>query len=91
MDKVGPAHRYNTPVYRKGAIDHVGVLHGDLILVASGDLTMGGQTNPDGTIAIGDFDHNEADSLGNAVLTKPNPLAGYIELARQIASTGIKR
>src|SRR5690242_12208361 len=80
LNAVGPAHRYNTPVYRRGAIDHAGVLHGSLILVGSGDLTMGGRTNPDGTIAFTNFDHNEADSLGNAVLTKPNPLAGYIEL-----------
>jgi D-alanyl-D-alanine carboxypeptidase len=90
MNEVGPTHRYNTPVYRQGTIDKYGVLHGDLILVASGDLTMGGRTNPDGSIAIGDFDHNEANDLGNAILTKPNPLAGYAELAHQIAAAGIK-
>ena len=67
-----------------------GVLHGNLILEASGDLTMGGRTNPDGTIAVSDYDHNEADSLGNAVLTAPNPLAGYIKLARQVAAAGVK-
>jgi D-alanyl-D-alanine carboxypeptidase len=90
LNEVGPAHRYDTPVYRQGAIDCGGVLKGDLILVASGDLTMGGRTNPDGSIAFSGYDHNEADSLGNAVLTKPNPLAGYEELARQIAGSGIK-
>jgi D-alanyl-D-alanine carboxypeptidase len=90
MNEVGPTHSYNTPVYRQGALDKNGVLHGDLILVASGDLTMGGRTNPDGTIAIGDFDHNEANDLGNAVLTKPDPLAGYAKLAQQVASAGIK-
>ncbi len=37
-----------------------------------------------------DFDHNEADSLGNATLTSPNPLAGYIELAQQVAKSGVK-
>ena len=58
--------------------------------VASGDLTMGGRTNPDGTIAVTDYDHNEADSLGNAQLTKPDPLAGYAALARQVAASGIK-
>ena len=67
------------------------MLHGNLVLVASGDLTMGGRTNPDGTIAFSGFDHNEADSLGNAVLTAPDPLAGYAELARQVAAAGIKR
>lgn len=89
MDKVGPDHRYNTPVYRQGKVNSHGVLDGDLIIVASGDLTMGGRTNPDGTVAYSFFDHNEADGLGNAILTKPDPLAGYKELARQVAASGI--
>jgi PBP4 family serine-type D-alanyl-D-alanine carboxypeptidase len=91
LNEIGPDHTYDTPVYRTGTIDSAGVLHGNLVLVASGDLTMGGRTNPDGTIAISDFDHNEADSLGNAVLTEPDPLAGYAELARQVAAAGIKK
>jgi len=90
LNQVGPDHRYNTPVYRRGELNGAGVLQGDLVLVASGDLTMGGRTNPDGTIAVANFDHNEADSLGNATLTKPNPLAGYIELAQQVAKSGVK-
>jgi D-alanyl-D-alanine carboxypeptidase/D-alanyl-D-alanine-endopeptidase (penicillin-binding protein 4) len=88
MDKVGPGHRYNTPVYRQGKVNQ-GVLDGDLIIVASGDLTMGGRTNPDGTVAYTVFDHNEANELGNAVLSKPDPLAGYKALARQVAASGI--
>jgi D-alanyl-D-alanine carboxypeptidase len=89
LNQVGAEHRYKTPVYGRGKLDRAGVLHGDLILAASGDLTMGGRTQPDGTIAITDFDHNEADTLGNAVLTAPNPLAGYIALAQQLAGLGI--
>ncbi len=90
LNQVGPGHRYNTPIFRQGAIDGAGVLNGNLILDASGDLTMGGRTNPDGSIAVSEYDHNEADSLGNAVLTAPNPLAGYTALARQVAKAGIK-
>jgi len=90
LNQVGPKHTFNTPIYRHGPISDRGVLRGDLILVASGDLTMGGRTNPDGTIAVSDFDHNEANSLGNAELTKPDPLAGYAALAHQIAASGIK-
>jgi len=90
LDAVGPNKTYDTPVYRTGAVSN-GVLRGNLVLVASGDLTMGGRTNPDGSIAVSDWDHNEADSLGNAVLTSPNPLAGYQKLAQQVRSAGIRR
>ncbi|HEY1682802.1 MAG TPA: D-alanyl-D-alanine carboxypeptidase [Candidatus Tumulicola sp.] len=91
LNAVGPNHTYDTPIYRTGTIDGGGVLHGNLIVVASGDLTMGGRLNPDGTIAVSDWDHNEADGLGNAILTKPNPLAGYARLAQAIRAAGIKR
>ena len=90
LNQIGPDHTFDTPIYRHGLINDRGVLQGDLILVASGDLTMGGRTNPDGTIAVSDFDHNEANSLGNAQLTKPDPLAGYATLAHQIVASGIK-
>jgi D-alanyl-D-alanine carboxypeptidase len=55
LNAVGPNHTYDTPVYRTGAIDGNGVVHGNLIVVASGDLTMGGRTNPDGTIAVSNW------------------------------------
>lgn len=90
LDQVGPDHTYDTPVYKQGTLAG-GVLNGNLVLVASGDLTMGGRTNPDGSIAVTDEDHNEADSLGNAVLSAPDPLAGYKALARQVAAAGITR
>nr|WP_294501335.1 D-alanyl-D-alanine carboxypeptidase [uncultured Rhodopila sp.] len=89
VNQIGPDYRYNTPVFQLGDIASDGILHGNLVLVASGDLTMGGRTNPDGTIAVPDFDHNEADSLGNATLAAPDPLAGYKALAHQVAQHGI--
>ncbi len=91
LNAVGPGHTYDTPVYRTGSIDRSGALRGNLIVVASGDLTMGGRTNPDGSIAVSNWDHNEAEGLGNAILTKPNPLAGYDKLARSVRAAGIKR
>ncbi|HEX3969649.1 MAG TPA: D-alanyl-D-alanine carboxypeptidase [Edaphobacter sp.] len=91
MNEIGPAHTYDTPVYRRGMLTPRGVLQGDLILVASGDITMGGRTNPDGTVAYGNFDVNEANALGNANLTAPDPLAGYAALAQQVAHSGIKQ
>jgi D-alanyl-D-alanine carboxypeptidase/D-alanyl-D-alanine-endopeptidase (penicillin-binding protein 4) len=90
LNQIGPDYHYDTPVYRQGSVDQAGVLQGDLILAASGDLTMGGRTNPDGSIAFTYLDHNEANTLGNAVLTAPDPLAGYTVLARQIAAAGIR-
>lgn len=88
LTAIGPRHEFVTPVHRRGPVAN-GVLSGNLILVASGDLTMGGRENPDGTIAISDLDHNEANALGNAQLTTPNPLAGYEALAKQVAASGI--
>jgi D-alanyl-D-alanine carboxypeptidase/D-alanyl-D-alanine-endopeptidase (penicillin-binding protein 4) len=85
----GSDHRFETPILRDGEVDSSGVLDGDLILVASGDLTMGGRRNPDGTIAYTDFDHNDANAVGGAILTKPDPLAGLDDLAEQVAAAGI--
>jgi hypothetical protein len=45
----------------------------------------------DGTIAVSNYDHNEADTLGNAVLTASDPLAGYKAIAAQVAAAGITR
>lgn len=91
MNEVGPEHTTTTPIHIQGTVGEGGVLDGDLILVATGDLTMGGRTLPNGQIAISNFDHNEANSLGNAVLTTPNPIQGYTSLAQQVAAAGITR
>src|SRR3712207_3770684 len=42
LDDLGFDHRFQTPVYARGEVKD-GALSGDLVLVASGDLTMGGQ------------------------------------------------
>lgn len=90
LDKLGAGERFKTPVFRNGEID-AGDLKGDLILVAKGDLTMGGRDNGNDTVAITDFDHNDANNLGGAILTKPDPLAGLDKLASQVAASGIRR
>ncbi|MCX5408795.1 D-alanyl-D-alanine carboxypeptidase/D-alanyl-D-alanine-endopeptidase [Streptomyces sp. NBC_00335] len=87
---LGPGHRFVTPLYavgeRRGA-----TLTGDLALVAQGDLTMGGRTRPDGTVAFTDLDHTYADDVPGATLTPQNPLAGIDLLARQVRDSGITR
>lgn len=88
LNALGTEYRSVTTVHKDGEIQN-GTIKGNLVLVASGDLTMGGRTLPNGEIAFTNFDHNEANSLGNAILSKPNPLAGYQLLAKQIKDSGI--
>lgn len=91
LEVLGPDYRFETPVYRRGEIADDGELDGDLILVASGDLTFGGRTTSDGRIAFADNDHTYANGNDKAELTEPDPLAGIKELAKQIAASGIRR
>jgi D-alanyl-D-alanine carboxypeptidase/D-alanyl-D-alanine-endopeptidase (penicillin-binding protein 4) len=90
LNALGANHRFTTPVYRHGSVDATGTLHGDLILVASGDLTMGGRVLPDGSVAFTNFDHNDANNLGTAILTPQDPLHGLDVLARQVRASGIR-
>ncbi len=89
LNEIGPDHLFVTPIYKEGEVDGAGVIDGNLYLVASGDISMGGRTKANGEFAITNFDHNEANALGNAQLTKPNPLKGYKAIAEQIAAAGI--
>ena len=91
LEALGPRHRFVTPIHRRGSVDRDGVLRGDLVLVASGDLTLGGRTTRRGTVAFTAFDHTESNSLGSAILTRPDPLAGIRALARQVAASGVRR
>lgn len=90
MDVLGASYRFETPVYARGKIDSQGHLKGDLILVASGDLTMGGRTTVDGKIAYTRGDHTYANYGGLTELTQTDPMAGLKDLARQISALGIK-
>lgn len=86
---LGPDFTFKTPVYRHGDIDK-GRLRGDLILVASGDLTLGGRTGKDGVLAFKDHDHTYANGNPQAELTDTDPLAGLKALARQVKDAGIR-
>lgn len=91
LDELGADYRFETPVFLRGTLKEDGELQGDLILRASGDLTMGGRTLPDGRIDFRDSDHTYASGGTDTQLTVPDPLAGLHELAKQIAAAGIKR
>jgi len=88
----GADHKFETPVYRRGEVKE-GRLHGDLVLVAQGDLTLGGRTSADGKMAFKDHDHIYANfpSGHESEVTDTDPLAGLTALARQVKQAGIKR
>lgn len=88
LDDLGFDHRFETPVYAQGEITD-DTLTGDLVLVASGDLTMGGRTTTDGSVAFTSIDHTYANDVPGATLTSEDPLAGLDEIANQIYKSGI--
>jgi len=87
---LGPGFRYRTPVYRTGEIDSQGTLHGDLVLVASGDPNLSQRVAPDGTLGFENEDH-AYDGSAETKAVPGDPLAVLRDLAGQIAKTGIKR
>jgi D-alanyl-D-alanine carboxypeptidase/D-alanyl-D-alanine-endopeptidase (penicillin-binding protein 4) len=88
---LGPDFRFRTPVVRRGHVDGEGVLHGDLILIASGDLCLGGRAGADGTLLFEDNDHIYSGGSNLATLVPADPLGGLDELARGVLTSGIKR
>jgi len=92
-DTMGPSTRLTTPVYATAPVVD-GVLHGDAILVASGDLALGGRgamhDRVDDAFDATGIDHVYADIAPNARKVNDDPLAGLDDLARQIAAKGVK-
>ena len=91
LDGYGPDYRFKTPIYRTGALNK-GVVEGDLVMVASGDLSLGLREKPDGTMAFANapkFDHTYANAAPEVDLVG-DPLAGLNELARQARDAGVR-
>ena len=85
---IGPDHRFTTPVYMTGS--RAGsTVEGNLVLVRSGDLSLGGRTTPDGSIAWTNLDHTDANVIPGATLTPEDPLAGILDLPAQVRAAGI--
>lgn len=91
LEALGPDHRFVTPVYAVGDLGSSGELDGILVLVARGDLTMGGRTLPDDTIEFTNIDHGDANALEGAILTATHPCAGLDALASQVKGSGIRK
>jgi D-alanyl-D-alanine carboxypeptidase/D-alanyl-D-alanine-endopeptidase (penicillin-binding protein 4) len=89
----GSDYEFHTPVYRQGTVAG-DALDGNLVLVASGDLSLGLREQPDGTLFyenLPETDQSYADvpGLGNSVQPPGNPLAGLDELAAAVRAAGI--
>jgi len=87
---IGPDYRFHTPIYRTGAISPDGVLSGDLIVVASGDLNLSGRITPEGGLTFVNVDHSYAGTAGAAALPG-DPIAPLRRMAKQVADHGVKR
>lgn len=92
---LGPDTTLTTPVYVTTPAAG-GVVAGDLVLVASGDLAMGGRNAAEGkfdhAFTATTIDHVYGDiGAPNAVVAPGDALAGLDDLAAQVAASGITR
>ncbi len=85
----GDDYRFKTPVFASSIVKD-GKLQGDLILVAQGDLTMGGRQPDADTISFTKLDHTIANFVPGTILTSEDPLKGLSELAKQVYESGIR-
>lgn len=90
FEALGPEGRETTRVVRRGRLGPDGALHGGLVLVAGGDLTLGGRRFGADGVRYTDLDHNDANALGDAELVPRDPLAGLDRLARQVRASGVR-
>jgi D-alanyl-D-alanine carboxypeptidase/D-alanyl-D-alanine-endopeptidase (penicillin-binding protein 4) len=88
LELLGPEFRFQTRIYRTGPVVN-GTLHGDLVLVASGDPNLSNRIQPDGTLAFENEDHSY-DGFSEAKAVAGDPLAVIKELAAKVASSGIR-
>jgi D-alanyl-D-alanine carboxypeptidase/D-alanyl-D-alanine-endopeptidase (penicillin-binding protein 4) len=86
---LGPGFRWTTPVYRTGPVDATGTLHGDLVLVASGDPNISQRIQPDGTLGFQNEDH-AYDGSPHTKAVPGDPLIVLRQLAEQVQRSGIK-
>lgn len=87
---LGPDFRLRTPLYRTGPIDAAGTVHGDLVLVASGDANLSQRIRPDGTLAFENEDHSYDGTYATRAVPG-DPLAVLRDLAAQTARAGVRR
>jgi D-alanyl-D-alanine carboxypeptidase/D-alanyl-D-alanine-endopeptidase (penicillin-binding protein 4) len=88
----GPNYRFTTPAYRQGTMSGT-TLNGNLVLVGSGDLSLGMRDQPNGTMYyenLPEIDQSYANTgLPDAVEPPGNPLTGLNQIAAKIRASGI--
>ncbi|MEU6715340.1 D-alanyl-D-alanine carboxypeptidase/D-alanyl-D-alanine-endopeptidase [Nonomuraea sp. NPDC046802] len=89
MLALGGNRRFATKVYRTGPVRD-GVLKGDLVLVAGGDLLLSGRLRRGGSMLLPDPDHTYGTTPGAGPIGG-DPLQELRRLAAQIAGSGVKR
>ena len=92
LREYGSSYRFHTPVYRQGSVSG-GTLNGNLILVASGDMSLGLREQPNGTLyyeSTPNVDQSYADQgLAGAVEPPGDPLSALNQLAAMVRASGI--
>ena len=86
---LGPDFRFRTRIVRCGTLDDNGTLHGDIILVASGDPNLSGRVTSHDTLDFQDLDHGYAGP--KARLVERNPLQIIEKFACGVRDAGIRR
>ena len=87
---LGENYRFHTRVYHTGNITPDGTLHGDLILVASGDPNLSGRVEENDTLDFTSYDHAYAGVLpGKSVIG--DPMQVLKELAIGVLKGGVWR
>jgi D-alanyl-D-alanine carboxypeptidase/D-alanyl-D-alanine-endopeptidase (penicillin-binding protein 4) len=87
---LGPDFRFRTVVRHTGTLAPDGTLHGDLVIVASGDPNLSARVRPDDTLAFADVDHALGAIPGVAVVPG-DPLLVMRALATAVAERGVRR
>jgi D-alanyl-D-alanine carboxypeptidase/D-alanyl-D-alanine-endopeptidase (penicillin-binding protein 4) len=84
---LGSEYRFHTRVYRTGPVRD-GVLEGDLVLIAGGDLLISNRIRPGGMLDLPVPDHSY--NLPNTMPIPGDPLVVIRNLARKVVAHGIR-
>jgi PBP4 family serine-type D-alanyl-D-alanine carboxypeptidase len=86
---LGAGYRFHTRVYKTGELGADGVLHGDLVLVASGDPNLSGRIRERDTLAFENVDHTYGGAESHGL--EGDPLRVARELAGAVSARGVRR